>query len=255
MAYGTWFIVLNGDERMLVASTDDLCIYQFTWGIVDANTFLIAEGNSALLIDAVDSEELLEAINRIDDLTIILTHSHFDHISGLNRIRQSKQNVKVYATSACSRNIGNKYRNMSAAGNVFLAFYMNREDRQDKDVLEEIDKVHLIEPFVCEPADIQIDEDLAFEWKGHSIHLSPCYGHSQDSLIIVMGDKYMFSGDTIMGIPTITRFIGGSTKRFYEEDIPKLESYVSRIHTVFPGHGEPGDLSKMIRKNVEQMRI
>ena len=44
MAYGTWFIVLNGDERMMVASTDDLCIYQFTWGIVDANTFLIAEG-------------------------------------------------------------------------------------------------------------------------------------------------------------------------------------------------------------------
>ena len=57
-------------------------IRQFIWDVVDSNSWLITEGNNGLLIDAIDSKELYQEIMRLDYLTIILTHSHFDHIYG-----------------------------------------------------------------------------------------------------------------------------------------------------------------------------
>ena len=44
------------------------------------------------------------------------------------------------------------------------------------------------------------------------------------NLIAVVDNKFMFSGDTLLSIPTITRFRSGSTKLFWEEDIPKLKN-------------------------------
>ena len=77
-------------------------IKQFVWDIVDSNSWLIVDGNCGLLIDAVDSAYLFETIAELDELTIILTHSHFDHIVGLNQIRKIKQNITIISTKKCS---------------------------------------------------------------------------------------------------------------------------------------------------------
>ena len=84
-------------------------IKQFVWEAVDSNSWLLTEGGHGLLIDAVDSNELYTLISELESLTIILTHSHFDHIVGLNRIRDLKPDTTVIATELCSNNIGNKY--------------------------------------------------------------------------------------------------------------------------------------------------
>ena len=96
---------------------------------------------------------------------------------------------------------------------------------------------------------------MNFVWEGHQVNLIRFFGHSNDSLIAVIDEKYMFSGDTILGIPTVTRFPGGSTKRFWNEDIPKLQKMVSEIETVFPGHGDPGRLDVFIAVNTKPERI
>ena len=61
-------------------------IKQFVWDIVNSNSWLMVDGNCGLLIDVVNSACLFETIADLDELTIILTHSHFDHIVGLNQL-------------------------------------------------------------------------------------------------------------------------------------------------------------------------
>lgn len=209
-------------------------IRQFVWEVVDSNSWLIDENNQGLLIDSIDSKALYEELERIENLAIILTHSHFDHICGLNRVRELKPDVTVYATRQCSYNIGNKYKNMSASANAFMTFY-------NKKIFKGI------EPIICQPADIIFDNHFKFSWQNHKIELISFYGHSNDSLVVIVDDRYMFSGDNILFIPTVTRFPGGSTARFWEEDIPKLEKM--EIEMVYPGHGKPGYLEDMILCN------
>ena len=91
---------------------------------------------------------------------------------------------------------------------------------------------------------------MTIDFEGHSVRLTRCYGHSNDSLIAVLDDRFMFSGDTILGIPTVTRFPKGSTRRFWKEDIPRLTELADTIEKVYPGHGNPGRLIDMINNNV-----
>lgn len=213
-------------------------IKQFVWDIVDSNSWLMVDGNCGLLIDAIDSEYLFEAIADLDELTIILTHSHFDHIAGLNQIRKIKQNITVISTKICSENIENKYRNMSASATAFMTFY-NRSGIE-------------IKPFICKPAEITFESEMEFLWRAYKIKLESFFGHSNDSLIVIIDDKFLFSGDTLLSIPTVTRFPGGSTAKFWEEDIPNLQKM--DVEMVFPGHGTSGNLTDMIEINTRPER-
>lgn len=210
-------------------------IRQYVWNVVDSNSWFIKEKDQGLLIDAIDSEALYRELEVIENLTVILTHSHFDHICGLNKIRALKPDVKVYATRQCSYNIGNKYKNMSASANAFMTFY-------DGSPFSGI-----MEPIICQPADLFFEGNYKFSWQNHDIALKAFYGHSNDSLIAIMDNECMFSGDTLLSIPTVTRFPGGSTARFWKEDIPELEKM--EVGMVYPGHGMPGNLESMILCN------
>ena len=214
-----------------------LLLKQFTCNLVDSNSFLIVEENKGLLIDATDSDELYKAIEPLSELTIILTHCHFDHIVGLNRIREIKPQTKVVSTSLCSEYIGNSYKNMSSVANIFLMFYNKQEIEED-----------LIKPTICKPSEVVFEDKLDFDWNGHNINLLAVYGHSKDSLIAILDEKYLFSGDTLLSIPTVTRFPNGSTRKFWEEDIPLLKSLNQEI-VVYPGHGESGVIGDMLSIN------
>ncbi len=212
-------------------------IKQFTWGIVDSNSWMVLDEKDGLLIDAVDNPQLYKFIKNLDSLTIILTHSHFDHIVGLEHIREIYPKALVYATEQCSRNIGDRYKNMSASANVFMTFYRKEPF------------IGNIESFTCSPADITFDKTLVFNWKGHYIKLESFYGHSNDSLTISIDNRFLFSGDTVLHTPTITRFPGGNTEKFWKNDIPKLNNI--DIEQVFPGHGPIGYLKELLANNIE----
>ena len=215
-------------------------IKQYTWDIVDSNSWLIEEGNHGLLIDAVDNAELYREIQRLDDLTIILTHAHFDHIIGLNKIREEHHHTSVISTMKCSEYLGNVFRNMSATANAFLEFYDGEIKRK-------------IEPFTCEHADNIFEEKCEIGWHGYKILLEALHVHSADSLMVIFDGKYLFSGDSLLSIPTITRFPTGSSKLFCEEDIPRLKE-MYYIREVFPGHGQSGNIKEMIEINQNIMK-
>lgn len=210
-------------------------IRQYTWDVIDSNSWLITEDNHGLLVDAVINPELYSVVRSLETLTVILTHSHFDHICGLNDIRGLKPDTEVIATALCSEHIGNPYRNMSSAADAFLVFYKGGVSG----------KKH-IEPFVCAPANQVTDDDFSFSWEKHLVELKGFHGHTEDGIIIQIDHDIMFSGDTILSIPTITRFPGGSTKRFREEDLPALRKMEDQC--VCPGHGQPDMLSNMMKQ-------
>lgn len=211
-------------------------IKQYSWDIVDSNSWLILEEDNGLLIDVIDSQKLFQIVQTLRSLSVILTHAHFDHIIGLNKIRELKPDTKVICTQRCSEYLENVYRNMSLTTTVFMKFY----EGGDKGEIE-------IKPFTCEAADETFLNQKEFQWCRHEIRLEAVHGHSDDSLIAVADGKYMFSGDTILLIPTVTRFPCGSTKRFWQEDIPLLKK--TEVDVVYPGHGLSGRLEDMIAVN------
>ncbi|MCR5384694.1 MAG: MBL fold metallo-hydrolase [Saccharofermentans sp.] len=231
--------------------SENLKLQRFTWDVVDANTYMIFEQGKALVIDPVDSPELYDSLEHVEEIDIILTHCHFDHISGLNHIRKTGTDLHVIATSTCSKNIGSIYRNMSSAADAFLSFYNQKRGKEyDNDSL-----INSIDSFICEPADVVFDDTFEFVWNNHVIRLIRCYGHSDDSLIALFDDKYLFSGDTLLNIPTATRFLGGSTSRFWKEDYPLLTKLSSSVEMVFPGHGDYGRIDDMLSVNVMPERF
>ena len=236
---------------MLLHELKDLRIQQFSWDVIDANSYLIVEDKNALLFDAIDSTELMDALAPVKELSIILTHCHCDHICGLNRIREKMPNTVVYASLLCSKKIGSQFKNLSSSGDAFWAFYKNKKI-QNKHLTTENDKIHIIDPFICEPAEVTFEGETEISWCGHTIRLFQCEGHTNDSLIVVLDNEYMFTGDTLLPIPTVTRFPSGSTAKFWTETIPKLKSISAEL--VFPGHGAPGKLHDMVAINKEPER-
>ena len=216
-------------------------IMRFKWDIMDSNSWLIVENDKGLLFDPVDSDDLFSAISSLNELVIVLTHCHFDHISGLNRIRKMHINTCVIATSECSNRIRNPQTNLSKIANSLLAFSKN----SDKDEAA-------VSPFSCDAVDCIFDKKLDIFWNDHTLNLSEYNGHSKGSLCCVIDDVALITGDTLMPSPTVTRLPGGDTKRFWVEDIPRLKSLAGIIQRVYPGHGEQGDLEKMIRINEDE---
>ncbi|WP_167511415.1 MBL fold metallo-hydrolase [Pseudobutyrivibrio xylanivorans] len=215
-------------------------IKQFTWDVVDSNSWLVVEDGHGLLVDAVDSQDLFDTIAVLKDLIVIVTHCHFDHIVGLNKIRELRSDVKAISTEKCSEYLGNVHRNMSAIATTFVSFYDGEVKRNVK-----------IEPFTCEKADDTFDVIKEFEWYGHKVVLEAVYGHGDDGLLVILDNEYLFSGDTLLGIPTVTSFPRGSTKRFWAEDVPRLRKLSKSARTVYPGHGSPGEIADMLGKIIK----
>ena len=81
----------------------------------------------------------------------------------------------------------------------------------------------------------------------HKIFLKETPGHSKGSICILVDEKILFSGDTLVtGHETILRLPGGSKKDFAGITLPYLES-LDREIMVYPGHGEPQKLAEFMK--------
>lgn len=206
-------------------------IYQFTWDIVDSNAYIFACGSELLIFDPVDTEEFFQCISeyRAKKALVILTHEHFDHISGLNRLRKTLPCI-VYANQECSENIQSSKKNLSAFTDVLLFF--GKEINKTGTIQNKISE------FCCAAADIVFEQNIKIEWQGHKLYLFTALGHTKGSICTLVDKKYLFSGDTLLEIPTITRLPGGNGTVFWEETMPKLKELAGEGIKVYPGHGE-----------------
>lgn len=217
---------LQGDN-MKIFHIGEEEIYSFEWDYINSNMYIICGNGLALAVDPVDTEEVRRFLleKNPQKITVLLTHEHFDHISGVNWIRENFE-TEVCCSQACAKRICLASKNLSDKSDVIVMFNPGLQNNN----------LH-IEPFECK-ADIVFEDRFLINWNGNNINIISTPGHSQGSVCIFFENKFVFTGDTLLEYPTITRLPGGDKSIFFKETLPFLKSRIDPNATIFPGHGK-----------------
>ena len=183
-----------------------------------SNTYLLSRPGSphGLIIDPGDGTAhwLADrvAIHGRQIEYAVLTHEHFDHVSGLLDVREHGS-CQVIGSRECSVAITDPTRNFSR--------YLVQRD------------------VVCEPADL-VCEDLnwCLEWRGVQLRFIPTPGHSPGSICIAVGNL-LFTGDCLLpNVKRVTKLPGGDKAALRKSLALLLDTFDGET-LVYPGHGEP----------------
>lgn len=197
-------------------------IRRYKSGLLSSNMYVIVEGTHAIVIDPFDDVRPAAGLT-ID--YILLTHEHYDHISGVN-VWKAKTGAPVLCSKACAENIQNPKKNLA---NHFKEFC----ELQTWMILDEIPES---DPEYSCTADQMFENAMSFNWQEHTFRLFEIPGHSQGSIGIFLDDKEFFSGDSLMESSEIElRMPGGSRKKWKEIGSKRIEALPNGIR-IWPGH-------------------
>lgn len=203
-----------------------MIINTFIFQLIDSRMYVIIEDDEALVIDPCENTEAFELLKsrKISWVNIILTHEHYDHISGVNAFRKQFK-CNVICSEICGKKITDSRGNLSKYFEVLIASKAKSE------------MIH-IEPFKCY-ADVTFRNKMQMVWKKHRVSLIETPGHSEGSICIEIDSEYLFTGDSLLKNNTnVTKIIGGNQQVFELTTKPILKSY-EHIY-VYPGHGDSG---------------
>ena len=206
-------------------------IKRYVFEYADSNMFVMISDNSALVIDPNISQSALKYLreNHISEITVMLTHEHYDHTSGLTWLcGKFKSNVICHTETAVSLQSGKNNRPVMIASQRFKTL--------PRDEIKKITD-NLPQKYTYDP-DITFSNKFGFEWHGHEINLISTPGHSKGSCCIEIDDSIVATGDSlIFNTPVVTRFLGSSIEQFENITLP----YLKRIKgdtLILPGHGD-----------------
>ena len=191
-----------------------LKITTFAPGMVYANCYIVKDGQSgdAFVVDPGAYNKRLEAVLKQEGIEklryILLTHGHFDHISGVKELKE---------------NFG---------GEIVI-------HREDAECLYDKSK-SLASKFLFPQhdvtADVLVKDGDRLSFGGGEIEVIHTPGHTRGSVCYVTQD-IMLSGDTLFRSSIgRTDFPGGSIEEM-KESLKRLAA-LERNYTVYPGHAE-----------------
>lgn len=206
-------------------------IKKYVFDYTNSNMYIIAENGSALVIDPHISEEALNYLdsNNVRNTTVLLTHEHYDHTSGLTWLSSHFESTVIcHEQTAFSLINGRNNRPIV----IFSSRMSDLSTEEKKDFFRS-----LPQGYRCTP-DITFTNEYSFDWKNHMIKMIHCPGHSPGSCCIEIDDNITATGDSlILNTPVITRFPGGSEEEYMNKTLPYLER-ISDDTLILPGHGE-----------------
>ena len=195
-----------------------------------SNTYIIyhSDYDNVWVVDPGDTAvvfEWMQAHSKTTISGILLTHTHFDHIYGVNDILSRYPQCFVYVANEYGKELlndpkknGSKYTEegpIVVTGNAIIRYYEK---------------------------DVQLWDDVNMR-----TFITP--GHSDDS-VCFMVDGMLFTGDTLIkDVRTVTKLKGGSVEKL-EDSIKCLSELKGNKLKVMPGHDEEFgldeyDLNKM----------
>lgn len=222
-------------------------IYYFSLPPIDERMYIIFSGKDAMVIDPFISDKFLMLLKQksICNIQLILTHEHFDHITGVNYLFKN-YNTRMLCSTKCAERIQDKRKNLSSQFELF--YLLNPFYKHDASY-----RAMCSVPFTCEP-DMTFDKFLIYKWKEYTIKIWETPGHSPGSCCILLDDDHLFTGDSLVnGFKTITRYPGGDKRAFIEQTIPLLQQFAPDI-MVHPGHGNCARLSHWGDLEIYRMR-
>lgn len=209
---------------------------------VGVNAGFIVTKNSIIHVDAgmtvADGKSLLVQSNKEakkkDNLFLILTHHHSDHIFGMRVFKEA--GAKVIAHKNVRKFLSHRtlplFQNSLTTYKPFIVRLMVRKLSYTKEKAEEIlGDVKLFLP------DETFKEDTSLQIDGDSILLLHTPGHVPGEIAVYHPkSKTLFAGDTIYeGIPLNTKFGRQKEWKLWIQSLEKLDELA--IETIVPGHG------------------
>lgn len=180
----------------------------------DQKAWIIDPGDASFILDWLD-------INHKVPAGVLLTHSHIDHIYGINSIRECFSQLPVYVSADGRLGL--------LSSKLNLSYYHERPYVVKDECL-----------IVLEPA-----KEIGL-WNNVFLTVYATPGHNTESISFQVG-KNLFTGDALIpGIKVFTKFHGGN-KLQAKETIDRIFEVFPPDQMVWPGHGEEYQL-KDIKK-------
>ena len=196
--------------------------------------FVILSEKEAVVFDPNEDEDLLRLFKEkgIKKVHILLTHGHYDHISGVEWLKEHTD-ADVFCQEMCAKRLMNPQRPLAR----MVAMVLHDEDLKDGG--------HRYDDFKKSYHPFTIKVDKTFEKEdefkiGNLRFKAICTpGHSEGSVCYELYDKIVFTGDTLLqNDPIILTFPGGNKDDYEKRSLPYLRQLPSDS-IIMPGHGEP----------------
>jgi glyoxylase-like metal-dependent hydrolase (beta-lactamase superfamily II) len=211
------------------------------------NAGIIFTDRSVVFIDSgmsIASGEFLweiaeKRLKGVEDIYLILTHNHSDHVFGMHAIKNRGARVITHKFTGMwfNRLPGEQYKKFLAERDGWLP---EKADRVYGNVV-------LSEP------DEAIDQDMVLNVDGEEIDVLVTPGHVPSELSVYHPrSKTLFAGDTIYeGSDLTTRFGGLVEWKLWISHLERLNKL--EISTIVPGHGKLC-AKKEIDRNIDYLR-
>ena len=148
---------------------------------------------------------------------IMLTHTHFDHLYGINALLEKFPQCPIY--------VANEYGKAA----LFDAKKNSSRYAPIGDVV------------ITPDANIRLYDPCLSLWPDVTLHVFPTPGHSEDSVCLQVGNL-LFTGDTLIyNLRTITKLRGGDTVKL-TKSLETLQSLSGKGLHICPGHNEEFEL-------------
>ena len=201
-----------------------ILIQQIVNSAFSSNTYVIKEEDSDCiwLIDIGEIEGVLRALSKGKKVKgVFLTHTHYDHIYGINKIAKSFPNCIVYTSELGKDGLSSDKANLSYYHQDPITFLGTNVQ-----ILHEGDRIELFVNWFLEVLETP--------------------GHDWSCLTYKIGD-YLFTGDSyIPNFEVVTKLKGGN-RAVSKLSLQKIARNIQQSTIICPGHGAiVSDASKQI---------
>lgn len=173
----------------------------------------IKDSKECYLVDCGDVEKVVEQGWKVKG--VFLTHCHFDHIYGINKLIEYFPNAIIYTNEEGRNGLVDPRMNFS-----------KYHDEVEDFSFSYIENINLIK-----------QEDMLIIYNDFKVKPLFTPGHDVSCISYIIGNN-LFTGDAyIPEIKTVTTF-PMSDKKLAEESLLRLHQYERMGYVICPGHGE-----------------
>ena len=222
------------DQFLYEIEGKNVLVYRSVYAPVKSNMFTLLSGNEAVVFDPNIDEELIDLFKEkaIKDVQILLTHGHYDHISGVEWLIE-KTGAKVFCHVRCADRLANSKRPLSR----LVAMVLATEDKKDGGHRYQ-DFKESYKPFTI-AADNTFEKEVSVQFGEYEFKVTSTPGHSEGSACYMLLGKMVFTGDTLLqNDPVILKFPGGNSNDYEKIALPYLQR-LPKDTIIMPGHGDP----------------
>ncbi len=196
----------------------------FDQNIAEVNSYLLIKQKDAIVIDPGFNGDQINDFCQLNDISIkdvLLTHGHFDHIKGIEKLAKNHQ-FKIHVSEADAKMLSDENMNYAKAfGQTF----------------RKPDNIEVI---------VLLNDKIEILGEKLTIFFTP--GHTKGSICILHENK-LFSGDTLFSDSIgRTDLVTGSSIDI-KRSLELLKKVVSNKVMVYPGHGKSSEMKKIKEEN------